>query len=171
VEQLVPIPSIKTCKRISLDKAGKAYRLDKPLQERKKIQHGVSMKKLFIGNLSWKASEDTLKPLFEQYGNVVSIKIIVDQYTGKSKGFGFVEMETADEAEKAINGLNDKPVLDRNMRVSLAQERTDRPDRGNGGNGGGYGGGSRDRAPGGGNRDSRGDGQRSFRPRSERSFG
>lgn len=127
------------------------------------------MKKLFIGNLSWKASEDTLKPLFEQYGNVVSIKIIVDQYTGKSKGFGFVEMETADEAEKAINGLNDKPVLDRNMRVSLAQERTDRPDRGNGG-GGGY---NRDRN-GGGNRDSRGGnggGERSFRPRSERNFG
>jgi len=132
------------------------------------------MKKLFIGNLSWKASEDVLKPLFEQYGNVVSIKIIVDQYTGKSKGFGFVEMETADEAEKAIQGLNDKPVLERNIRVSLAQERTDRPDRNSsGGNGGGY---NRDRAPSGNrdSRDSRGGpsgGERSFRPRSERSFG
>lgn len=123
------------------------------------------MKKLFIGNLSWKATEDTLKPLFEQFGSVLSIKIIVDQYTGKSKGFGFVEMEKAEDAEKAIEGLNDKPVLDRNMRVSLAQERTDRPDRGNSGGGGGY---NRDR----GNRgDSRGDSQRSFRPRSERSFG
>jgi len=128
----------------------------------KKIQHGVNMKKLFIGNLSWKATEEILKPLFEQYGSVSSIKIIVDQYTGKSKGFGFVEMETAEGAEGAIQGLNDKPVLDRNIRVSLAQERTDRPDRG-GAAGGGY---NR-----GGGREQRGDGQRSFRPRSERSFG
>lgn len=124
------------------------------------------MKKLFIGNLSWKASEDTLKPLFEQYGNVVSIKIIVDQYTNKSKGFGFVEMETDEEAEKAIQGLNDKPVLERNIRVSLAQERQDRPDRGNFRSG--------DR-PSGGNRDSRGGngggGDRPFRSRSERNFG
>ncbi len=134
------------------------------------------MKKLFIGNLSWKASEETLKPLFEAYGTVVSIKIIVDQYTGKSKGFGFVEMESAEEAEKAIQGLNDKPVLDRNIRVSQAQERTDRPERssgggggfrgnsGGGGGGGGFGGGG---GGGGGSRD----GQRPFRPRSsERNF-
>ena len=116
------------------------------------------MKKLFIGNLSWKATEEILKPLFEAYGTVVSLKIIVDQYTGKSKGFGFVEMESDEDAEKAIQGLNDKPVLDRNIRVSPAQERTDRPERGNfRGNGGGGGGGNRD-------------GQRPFRPRSERTF-
>lgn len=123
------------------------------------------MKKLFIGNLSWKATEESLRPLFEAYGTVVSIKIIVDQYTGKSKGFGFVEMESAEDAESAIQGLNDKPVLERNIRVSLAQERTDRPERSGSGGGGGYrgntGGGG-----GGGNRD----GQRPFRPRSERSF-
>lgn len=116
------------------------------------------MKKLFIGNLSWKATEESLRPLFEAYGTVVSIKIIVDQYTGKSKGFGFVEMESAEDAEKAIQGLNDKPVLERNIRVSLAQERTDRPERSGGGFRGNSGGGNRD-------------GQRSFRPRSERSFG
>ena len=104
------------------------------------------MKKIFVGNLSWKATEDVLKPLFETYGAVVSVKVIVDQYTGKSKGFAFVEMESAEEAEKAIQGLNDAPVLDRNIRVSLAQERTDRPSRG--GPGGGAG------------------GQRPFRPRS-----
>lgn len=100
------------------------------------------MKKIFVGNLSWKATEEILKPLFEAYGTVVSIKIITDQYTGKSKGFGFVEMETAEEAAKAIQELNDKPVLERNIRVSLAQERTDRPSGGNreyrgGGAGGG----------------------------------
>jgi len=113
-------------------------------------------KKLFVGNLSWKATEDSLKPVFEAFGKVVSIKIITD-HTGRSKGFGFVEMETADDAQNAIQGLNEKLHLDRNMRVSLAQERTDRPAgerreyRGGssersgagGGNGGGGGGGGR----------------------------
>jgi len=81
------------------------------------------MKKIFVGNLSWKASEETLKPLFEAFGKVVSIKIIRDQYTGKSKGFGFVEMETDEEAARSIHELNEKPFLDRNLRLSPAQER------------------------------------------------
>lgn len=81
------------------------------------------MKKIFVGNLSWKAAEETLKPLFEAFGTVVSIKIIRDQYTGKSKGFGFVEMESDEEARKCIQELNDKPFLDRNLRLSPAQER------------------------------------------------
>lgn len=113
------------------------------------------MKKIFVGNLSWKVTEDILKPLFEAFGKVVSIKIITDQYTGKSKGFGFVEMESAEAAEKAIQELNDKPLLDRNMRVSLAQERTERA---------GTGGRDRD------SRGGPGGGQRPFRPRSERNF-
>lgn len=117
------------------------------------------MKKLFVGNLSWKATEDSLKPLFERYGNVLSVKIIVDQYTGKSKGFGFVEMETAEDAEKAIQGLNETPVLERNIRVSLAQERSERPERTGGFR-------SNDR---GGDRGDRGN--KPFRPRSERNFG
>ncbi len=105
------------------------------------------MKKLFVGNLAWKVTEESLKSLFEAYGKVVSVKIITDQYTGKSKGFGFVEMETAEGAEKAMKELNDKPVMDRNLRVSLAQERREGAGSGNGGGGGGG-------------------GQRSFRPRS-----
>lgn len=91
-------------------------------------------KKLFVGNLSWKATEDTLRPVFEAFGEVVSIKIITD-HTGRSKGFGFVEMKNAEDAQNAINNLNEKPHLDRNMRVSLAQERTDRPAGGGGGGG------------------------------------
>jgi RNA recognition motif-containing protein len=102
-------------------------------------------KKLFVGNLSWKATEDSLKPVFEAFGKVVSIKIITD-HTGRSKGFGFVEMETAEDAENAIKNLNEKPHLDRNIRVSLAQERTDRPagerrEHRSSGTGGGAGGG------------------------------
>lgn len=101
------------------------------------------MKKIFVGNLSWKASEETLKPLFEAYGTVVSIKIIRDQYTGKSKGFGFVEMESDEEAAKCIHELNEKPFLDRNLRLSPAQERQAGGPGGNGGNGGGSRGGPR----------------------------
>ncbi len=102
-------------------------------------------KKLFVGNLSWKATEESLRPAFEAFGKVVSVKIITD-HTGRSKGFGFVEMESADEAQNAIQGLNEKLHLDRNMRVSLAQERTERPagerrERSGGGFGGGFGGG------------------------------
>lgn len=118
------------------------------------------MKKLFVGNLSWKVTEEMLRPLFEAYGPVVSVKIIMDQYTGKSRGFGFVEMETAEAANNSIAGLNDKPLMERNLRVSLAQplpERGERPPREqrsersfgdrSGGGGGGYGG---DRGGGGG---------------------
>lgn len=113
------------------------------------------MKKLFVGNLSWKATEDSLKQHFESCGKVVSAKIITDQYSGKSKGFGFVEMETAEGAQKAIDLLNEQPMLDRNLRVSLAQERTERRDSGGGQ---GY---SRN-GPGGGNGKSFGSPRKSF---------
>lgn len=122
-------------------------------------------KKIFVGNLSWKVTEEQLRPLFEAYGVVVSAKVIVDQYTGKSKGFGFVEMESDDAADKAIRELNDKPLLDRNMRVSLAQERSERPASSNReyrGNSGGA-------SAGYGNRGG-GDSQKSYRPRQERNF-
>lgn len=95
------------------------------------------MKKIFVGNLAWRASEEDLRKLFEAYGPVVSVKIVTDQYTGKSKGFGFVEMETAEGAQGAIAELNDKPYLERNLRVSAAQ---DRPPEGRGQGGGDRGG-------------------------------
>lgn len=100
------------------------------------------MKKIFVGNLAWRASEEDLRKLFEAYGAVVSVKIVTDQYTGKSKGFGFVEMETAEGAQGAIAELNDKPYLERNLRVSAAQ---DRPPEGRGPGGGGDRGGYQDR--------------------------
>lgn len=123
------------------------------------------MKKIFVGNLSWKATEEMLKQLFEAFGEVVSVKIIKDQYTDKSKGFGFVEMRDADGAEKAIRELNDKPFLERNLRVSQAQERTERS---SGGREGGREGGMGREYRGGGNA---GGGQRPFRPRTmERNY-
>lgn len=95
-------------------------------------------KKLFIGNLPWKASESELQQLFEQHGTVLSVKIVLDNYTGKSRGFGFVEMGSAEEAQEAIRNLNNTPYLGRELRVSLAEERprehaprgNDRGDRG-----------------------------------------
>ena len=110
------------------------------------------MKKLFVGNLPWQANEDSLKQHFESCGNVLSVKVVTDQYTGKSKGFGFVEMESAEEAQRAIDQLNEQPMLGRNLRVSMAQERSSAPGgfssrggpgggSGGGGNGGGNGGG------------------------------
>lgn len=92
------------------------------------------MKKLFVGNLAWRTGEEDLKKLFEEFGVVVSVKIVLDQYTGKSKGFGFVEMESAEAAEAAINGLNNKSVHERELRVSIAQ---DRPQEGGAGRSGG----------------------------------
>lgn len=90
------------------------------------------MSKLFVGNLSWNTSEDDLREHFEQCGTVVSVKIITDKNSGKSKGFGFVEMGSAEEANAAIQKLHEKPLQDRNLRVSLAQERQERPERSGG---------------------------------------
>jgi RNA recognition motif-containing protein len=82
------------------------------------------MKKIFVGNLAWKTSEEDLRQLFEGYGPVLSVKIVLDQYTGKSKGFGFVEMESSDAAQAAISALDNKDFHERSLRVSLAQERS-----------------------------------------------
>lgn len=82
--------------------------------------------RIFVGNLPWKATEEQLKALFEAYGAVLSVRIITDQFTGKSKGFGFVEMESNEAAQKAIEAIDNKPFMDRNIRVSLAHERTEK---------------------------------------------
>ncbi len=102
------------------------------------------MKKIFVGNLSWKTSEEQLKAFFEVCGQVLSAKIVTDKTTGRSKGFGFVEMADDEAASNAIRELNGKPLLDRPLRLSLAQERerTERTDRREGGHrGGDFGGG------------------------------
>ncbi|MDP1880729.1 MAG: RNA-binding protein [Parachlamydiaceae bacterium] len=90
------------------------------------------MKKIFVGNLSWKTTEEMLKKHFEAFGEVVSAKIVIDQMTGKSKGFGFVEMADADSANNAIRELDGKELLDRELRISLAMERKDMNQSGGG---------------------------------------
>ncbi len=94
--------------------------------------------KLYVGNLSFQSTEGEIEELFGNYGTVTSVKIIMDRDTGKSRGFCFVEMSSADEAQAAIDGLNDKEAFGRNLRVNLAQER-----EGGGGGRGPRGGGDR----------------------------
>ncbi len=77
---------------------------------------------LYVGNLSWNMTEDDLRNLFEQYGTVTSIKIVKDRETGRSKGFGFVEMENDTEAQNALSSLYDKEILGRKIVINEAQE-------------------------------------------------
>jgi RNA recognition motif-containing protein len=93
-------------------------------------------KKLYVGNLTYNVNESDLEALFSQFGTVQSAQIIVDRDTNRSKGFGFVEMDTEDQAQAAIQGLNAREHDGRNLTVNEAKPREARP-----GGGGGYGGG------------------------------
>ena len=96
---------------------------------------------LYVGNLLFDVAENDLKALFEPFGQVTEVRLIMDKYTGKSKGFGFIEMPSRDEALKAIAELNGKDMKGRPMTVNEAKPKTDRGDRGGrGGFGGGRGG-------------------------------
>ena len=94
-------------------------------------------KKLYVGNLSYNTTEDGLRNLFSGFGSVASAKIIFDRETGNSKGFGFIEMGSDEEANAAIAGVNGRELDGRQIRVNEAMDkpRRDRP------SGGGYGGG------------------------------
>ncbi len=94
--------------------------------------------KLYVGNLSFSSSDQDLEELFSQAGTVESVNIITDRDTGRSRGFGFVEMSSAEEANAAISQFNDTEFDGRNLVVNEAKPREN---RGGGGGGGGYGGG------------------------------
>lgn len=117
---------------------------------------------IFVGSLPFKLQEADLKQLFEAYGEVSSVKLINDRETGRSKGFGFVEMPDDESAQQAISALNGSEVSGRTIAVSQAEERkpSERKSFGGGGNrgGGGYGGGNRGGGGGGYSRDNRGGG-------------
>jgi RNA recognition motif-containing protein len=83
---------------------------------------------MYVSNLSFHTSEDDLKNLFTQFGAVSSAKVIMDRETGKSRGFGFVEMNSDAEAKEAIKNLNNKEIEGRAMSVSVAREKTTRSD-------------------------------------------
>jgi RNA recognition motif-containing protein len=109
--------------------------------------------KVFVGNLSFNTTEGQILDLFKQAGNVVSCELIMDKFTGKSRGFAFVQMGTQEEANKAIADCNGKEIDGRALTVNEAKPREERPrgDFGGGGGGGGFGGG------GGGRRDDKRD--------------
>ncbi|MEK7510258.1 MAG: RNA-binding protein [Patescibacteria group bacterium] len=97
-------------------------------------------KKLYVGGLSYDTTEDTLKELFAQAGTVESATIITDRISGRSKGFGFVEMSTEEEAQKAIETFNGKELDGRSITVNEARPQESRPRQGGFGRGGGRGG-------------------------------
>ena len=111
-------------------------------------------KKLFVGNLSWGTNDASLQALFATVGTVASAQVITDRYTGKSRGFGFVEMSSDEEAEKAKNELNGKDLDGRQITVNEARAREE--------NGGGS------RGGGGNFRNDRGGGNRRFDRRDDR---
>ena len=88
-----------------------------------------NMKKLYVSNLSFNANENDVASVFEQYGTVTEVKVIYDRETNRSRGFGFVTYENAEEADAAITALNETDFMGRNIRVAEAQEKP----RGNGG--------------------------------------
>ena len=90
--------------------------------------------KIFVGNLPWRTTAEQLREMFAVYGTVVSANVVTDRETGRSKGFGFVEMADKTSVANAIDGLNGKTIQDRSLRVSRAQERKSSP----AGSGSGY---------------------------------
>ncbi|MEJ2802751.1 RNA-binding protein [Comamonadaceae bacterium PP-2] len=110
--------------------------------------------KLYVGNLSYGFRDDDLQQAFSEFGAVNSAKVMMERDTGRSKGFGFVEMGSDEEAQAAINGLNGQSLGGRNIVVNEARPMEARPPRtggfGGGGGGGGFGGGRREGGGGGG---------------------
>ena len=116
--------------------------------------------KLFVGNLSFNTTENDLHDAFAAHGSVVEANIMMDRMSGRSRGFAFVTMSTAEEAEKAIAALNGQQIDNRALTVNIARPKEDRPPRSGGGGGGDRGprrdfrgGGGGDRGGGGGGRD------------------
>ncbi|KKU92719.1 hypothetical protein A3H89_02825 [Candidatus Amesbacteria bacterium RIFCSPLOWO2_02_FULL_48_11] len=87
--------------------------------------------KLYVGNLPWSATADSIKELFAPFGEIVQVDLIIDRDTGRSKGFAFVTYKNEADAAKAIAELNEKEIDGRNIVVNVARPREERPDRGN----------------------------------------
>jgi cold-inducible RNA-binding protein len=115
---------------------------------------GMGPMKLFIGNIAYATSEETLREFFEEFGPLRSVKIATDRETGRSRGFGFIEIDDDAQARAAIESRNGQSLEGKQLVVNEARPREDRPRQGGGR--GGFGGGNRERSFGGGGRSSRG---------------
>jgi RNA recognition motif-containing protein len=82
--------------------------------------------KIYVGNISFDATEQDIRGLFSEYGEIELLKIITDRFTGQSRGFGFIEMETEDDAQKAISALNGKPFMGKTLTVAEARPQQQR---------------------------------------------
>ena len=100
---------------------------------------------IYVGNLAYATTDEGLKAAFAAYGEVTSARVVADRMTGRSKGFGFVEMPDRAQAQAAIDALNGQPLDGRPIRVNESQPKPPRQERRGGGYGGGFGGGRRDR--------------------------
>lgn len=87
-----------------------------------KKENGMS-NKVYVGNLSWSAGDDDLATAFGQFGTITEIKIVFDRDTGRSKGFGFITFETADQADTAVEAMNGKEILGRAIKTNIAIEQ------------------------------------------------
>jgi len=103
------------------------------------------LKNIFVGNLDFNTSEEELRHLFEPYGQVDRVSILTDRETGRSRGFGFVEMASAEDGEKAIAALNGSQLGGRTLNVNEARPKAERASTGGGRDRGGRGGGGRNR--------------------------
>ena len=88
------------------------------------------MMNIYVGNLAYSVTQDDLRDAFAAYGEISSVNLITDKFTGDSKGFGFVEMPNNSEADAAIKALNETPLKGRNLKVNQAKPRGERPSRG-----------------------------------------
>jgi len=115
---------------------------------------GINTMNIYVGNLPHKVTEDEVRQAFAEFGQVTEVRLITDKFSGESKGFGFVEMPSKAEAEKAIQEMNGKELMGRALNVNEARPKTDRGGGGGrrGGFGGGRGGGGRGRSDRGGSR-------------------
>ena len=126
-----------------------ADKLGKSFLKRK----GVDTMNIYVGNLPHKATEDEVRQAFAEFGEVTEVRLVVDKFSGESRGFGFVEMPSKAEAEKAIEEMNGKDFMERVLNVNEARPKVDRGGGGRrGGFGGGRGGGGRGRSDRGGSR-------------------
>jgi cold-inducible RNA-binding protein len=92
---------------------------------------------IYVGNLSFEAMEDEVRQLFAAYGDVSAVNLLTDKFTGRPRGFGFVEMPQQEQAQAAIQNLNGKEYMGRALTVNEARPKSDRPRGGGGGGGGG----------------------------------
>jgi RNA recognition motif-containing protein len=118
------------------------------------------MKNIFVGNLSFRTTEDDIRSLFEAYGTVDRVNIVTDRDSGQPRGFAFVEMSNDAEGERAIEAINGRDVGGRALNVNEARPKSEGGGRGSGGGGRGFGGGGGGRGSGGGGRGSGGGGGR-----------